>query len=60
MVNETSPLNCVDFFVLVLFKKGPLRIGFKKNKPITLYLNILFRHYYFVGNLSKFLSHISP
>lgn len=30
MVNEISPLNCVDFFVLVLFKKGPLRIGFKK------------------------------
>lgn len=31
MVNEISPLNCVDFFV-VLFKKGPLQIGFKKNK----------------------------
>lgn len=30
MVNEISPLNCVDFFVLVLFKKGPLQIGFKK------------------------------
>lgn len=48
MVNEISPLNCVDFFVLVLFKKGPLQIGFKKiKKHITLYLNILFRCYYF-------------
>lgn len=65
MVNEISPLNCVGFFVLVLFKKGPFQIGLKKiiKKRITLYLNILSRHYYFIGNLSEslivFKSHFS-
>lgn len=43
MVNEISPLNCVDFFVL--FKKGPLQFGLKKNKHTTLYLKTVFRYY---------------
>lgn len=54
MVNEISPLNCVDFLFLFCLKRDLYKLEFTKNKHITLYLNILLRHI-FIGNLSKSL-----